>query len=349
MKNPAVSVVIPLFNYEKYIGECLDSLLAQTFQDFEVIVVDDCSTDNSVAIVESYAEKFGGRLKLYQTEKNSGGGGYVPRNIGLQLSRGEYIFFVDADDFIVETALEILHMAATQYNADVVYTSAHYQYDIDKKFYLKRDDESELAYQQGIKEAITLTANDPDKNLQRLFFAGNFRTPWTKFVRRDFLTENKIEFPDIISGGDFIWCIHVACHAKRLLRLPIALYFYRIYSNESVSRKKRLPKEQVAHWVLSFIAWKKSLDELASNTEILKNNPQYRAQALNLIFSYFLDRTLEARKQLSSFEIYETLYRKFNGDSVIPFLFSFIDARQSDLFIAQQRIVELENALKNRT
>jgi hypothetical protein len=105
----AISVIIPMYNSEKYIGECLDSLLAQTFQDFEVIVVDDCSTDDSVVIVESYAQKFSGRLKLAKTEINSGGGGYVPRNIGLSLSSGEYFYFLDADDFIVEMALEIFH------------------------------------------------------------------------------------------------------------------------------------------------------------------------------------------------------------------------------------------------
>ena len=62
---PAVSVIIPMYNAEKYIGECLDSILAQTFQNFEVIIVDDCSTDSSYSIVESYAEKFGGRLLFW--------------------------------------------------------------------------------------------------------------------------------------------------------------------------------------------------------------------------------------------------------------------------------------------
>ena len=65
---PAVSIIIPMYNTEKYIGECLDSILAQTFQDFEVIVVDDCSTDNSAAIVESYLPKFNAK----------GGGGQAP-------------------------------------------------------------------------------------------------------------------------------------------------------------------------------------------------------------------------------------------------------------------------------
>ncbi|MBE8954376.1 MAG: glycosyltransferase family 2 protein, partial [Quinella sp. 2Q5] len=117
---PAVSVVVPLFNAERYVAACLESLLYQTLTDFEVIVVDDCSTDSSVAVVESYIPKFGGRLKLSRMKKNSGSGG-LPRNKGLQHSRGEYIFFVDADDFVTPTALEELYTLAKNFDADVVY------------------------------------------------------------------------------------------------------------------------------------------------------------------------------------------------------------------------------------
>ena len=214
-----------MYNVENYIVECLDSVLNQTFTDFEVIVVDDCSTDNSCAVVKSYAEKFNGRLKLLSTEKNSGGGGYVPRNIGLSAASGEYIFFVDADDFIVETALEILYLAATQYQADVVYTSAYNLCDGSGDFKTMVDVETA----NGRDDKISLTIDTPNKNLQRLLFAGHFPNPWTKFTCRDFLLENKIAFPQIISGGDFIWCINVYAHSKRFLRLPVALYFYRSY------------------------------------------------------------------------------------------------------------------------
>ena len=100
LDNPAISVIIPMYNAEEYVGECLDSLLAQTFQDFEVIVVDDCSADKCFELVEGYSPKFKGRLRLEKTEKNSGGGGYVPRNIGMSLARGEYVYFMDADDYI---------------------------------------------------------------------------------------------------------------------------------------------------------------------------------------------------------------------------------------------------------
>lgn len=82
---PAVSVIIPMYNAENFIAEGLESILAQTLQDFEVIVVDDCSTDNSRAVVESYLEKFDGRLKIFSTEKNSGNGA-LPRNKGMNFS-----------------------------------------------------------------------------------------------------------------------------------------------------------------------------------------------------------------------------------------------------------------------
>ena len=126
MEIPAISVIIPMYNAQQYVRECLDSLLAQTFQDFEVIVVDDCSTDNSFAVVKNYMPRFKGRLRLAQTAKNSGGGGYIPRNIGLEMATGEYVYFMDADDFILLSALETLYEAAIIYDADVVYFSSHY-------------------------------------------------------------------------------------------------------------------------------------------------------------------------------------------------------------------------------
>ena len=126
--RPAVSVIIPMHNAEKYIKECFDSISAQTFQDFEVVIVDECSTDNSIDIVKGYLEKLGERLKLTRTLKYFENAGYTARNKGLSISCGEYVFFVDADDFLTKTALEELYTAARNYNADVVYTGSRYRY-----------------------------------------------------------------------------------------------------------------------------------------------------------------------------------------------------------------------------
>ena len=135
MKNsPKVSVIVPVFNAEKFLGACLESVLIQTLEDFEVLVADDCSTDSSRQIAESFLEKFDGRLKIISLEKNFGSA--VPRNEGLRFSRGEYIFFMDADDLIVDNALEELFNAAEKFSADVVYMNRGFPFRLEK-FYLQ--------------------------------------------------------------------------------------------------------------------------------------------------------------------------------------------------------------------
>ena len=363
MQVPAVSVIIPLYNAEKYIGECLDSILAQTFTNFEVIVVDDCSTDNSVAIVKSYREKFGERLTLSKTKKNSGGGGYVPRNIGLGLSRGEYIFFVDADDFIAKNALEFLHAAAKNSGADVVYTGAYYSCNGDNSTKLIRDKEGHLLLDSGREDKPTLTIDNTQVNLQRLLVMESFRNPWTKFTRREFLIENEIIFPKIFSGGDFIWNIQLCCYSRRFLRVPIPLYFYREYSAESVTRKKRSVAEQNSYWISAFVHWVKALNALSDETAVLKENPVYCYAALQGHFEYCLRCFSNERMQLKPQEIYEILSREFAGDpsaATVPFLFSVIDGQQKNQLVMQQkfnqfaaqtqsRIAELENEIRRLT
>lgn len=332
----AVSVVIPMYNVEKYIEECLDSLLIQTFKNFEVIVVDDCSTDKSVEIVKSYMPNFNGRLMFMKTKKNSGGGGYIPRNLGLKFASGEYVIFLDSDDFLLGSALETLYTNAKKHNADVVYSSIYYDIVDKNDVRLHTDGLSRILSKKGVKDEVALTVNDNDK-LFREFLAsaeGNFRAPWSKFIRRDFLLKNEIVFPDIITGGDCVWCVNVYAHAKRFLRLPVPVYFYRRCSVTSISRTIRLPAEQLSYWISAFIAFFKALNELQDKVEFLKNNPFYCYETVrDGHFKWILDRTDEARKKLSNREIYEILYREFGKEnnifeSAIPFFFSLIDSQQ---------------------
>ena len=340
MADILISVVIPLYNAEKYIGECLDSLLAQTFQDFEVIIVDDCSTDNSVAVVASYAPKFNGRLKLAKMKKNSGGGGYVPRNVGLKLASGEYIFFVDADDYLLSTALETLYNAAKEYNAEVVYTGSYYNAKSPEDIFMHRDGEGKKLLKEDSEDKPDFRVDDCTGNLRRLLLEeaeGNFRNPWSKFLRRDFLITNEISFPtQMTTGGDFIWTINVYCHAKKFLRLSTPLYFYRT-NISSVTKTKREPSEQISHWVSAFLDFMKNLRALEMKNEILLENPAYCLAAYKSHFEYFLYRTAEARKELTSQEIYEILHREFTENSsdlatsLLPFFLSFIDNERKEV------------------
>lgn len=136
---PLISVIVPVYNVEKYLGKCLDSILDQTFEDFEIILVEDCSTDNSKKICGEYAGR-DGRIRCIYQEKNGGLG--KARNTGIVNARGKYLMFVDSDDYIDSRMLEVLYENITQNGADVASCGVYHvfqqrkipQYDKIEKF-----------------------------------------------------------------------------------------------------------------------------------------------------------------------------------------------------------------------
>lgn len=115
--NDLISVIVPMYNVEKYINKTLKSIVNQTYTNFEVILIDDASTDKTVEIAESYAYKYE-NIKLVKQDVNKGVS--IARNLGMELARGAYITFVDADDLLTKEALEILYSTAMESDADLV-------------------------------------------------------------------------------------------------------------------------------------------------------------------------------------------------------------------------------------
>ena len=112
-----ISVIIPVYNVEKYIVKCLDSLVNQTLENIEIIVVNDGSKDNSQTIIDKYVKKYPKKIKSYI--KENGGQGSA-RNLGLEYAKGEYISFVDSDDWLDLNALEEMYNLAKKDNSDIV-------------------------------------------------------------------------------------------------------------------------------------------------------------------------------------------------------------------------------------
>ena len=117
MNKPTVSVIVPVYNVEKYLRDCIDSIRRQTYQDFEIIMVEDCSTDGSRAIAEEIAAE-DKRTRLFCHTRNMGQS--AARNLGMDVARGEYVSFVDSDDFIESYCLSDMMYFAERENADVV-------------------------------------------------------------------------------------------------------------------------------------------------------------------------------------------------------------------------------------
>ena len=269
---PAVSVIIPLYNAEKYLPATLESLLAQTLKNFELIVVDDCSTDSSCAIVERYAAQFGGRLKLTRTAKNSGSGA-TPRNTGLKFSRGEYIFNMDNDDLITPTALEELYTLAKNFDADVVAC---------ERYYLARADLGKIFicdWRQGVVDKPTFASDDLTERVCELIDKKFLVTPWSKLVRRDLIVDNGIAFPPTTIADDDIWTCEILFSAGKILRVPNAVYIWR-QTESSVMRRERSPQEVLEFWLQPIVFGIKTLDDFMGKFEFFRRHIDYRCAVL---------------------------------------------------------------------
>ena len=303
-----VSVIVPVFNAEKFLGACLESILNQTLQDFEVIIVDDCSTDNSIVVAENFLEKFGGRLKIISLPKNSGAGS-VPRNEGLKFSRGKYIFFLDADDLLMPDALKTFYDAAEKFSADVVHTEQAFTCDEDNPQNLTH---VLLVRPNYVRNKILMESDDLAERLELLLHSGYSVFCWAKFLRRDFLLANDINFPQAKIGADALWTIQIVCLAKNFLRISNPLYVWRTAKN-SVTRKKRTPQEKIKTRLDSLIDGADCLDDFMDGIEFFARNPDYRFELINFFIRENTVRVLDAFKKLNRYELYEIIHGMFKG------------------------------------
>ena len=315
-----ISVIIPVFNAEKYLGVCLESILIQTLKDFDVLVVDDGSTDTGMTIAESYLEKFGGRLKIIHLPKNTGMPG-IPRNVGLEYAQGKYICFVDADDLLADNALATLYNFAEEYQADVIYMEKSFMCDeepLTKNFTL-------AAWTRAVlKNKILVESENIGERVQMLMNSHFYWPPWTKFVRRDFLLDNDIKFPQMTIAEDVCWTFKIICLAEKLLRVPTPLYIYRSNSG-SMMGKKRTPEQEIIFWTNPLIAGLDCLDEFMRGLEFFNQNPVVRLQVLNFFALMHIDNMAEALNKFDSTEVYKIFLREFSkAGSSQPALISYL-------------------------
>jgi glycosyltransferase involved in cell wall biosynthesis len=309
---PAVSVIIALYNTEKYIGKCLDSILLQTFQDFEVIVIDDCSTDNGVEIVESYAPKFNGRLLLTKMEKNSGNAG-LPRNKGIMISRGEYIQFLDADDMLTETALEEMYDLAKKYNTDVVYCEKYLSAkEVDGDFVISEvcPDKAQIQNPPYVNKP-TFESEDLNERAEKISRRKFWVASWNKFIRRDFVLENELFFLHVQSAEDNIWTYCLLSYAKKFLRVPNLVYIRRFFG-DSITVKKRTPQQKINFCLDSVVLGLKGIDELLSKNELLKTYPSYKVVVFKTVINDMYRWSLRDAEKLPEDAIYSAIKDKFS-------------------------------------
>lgn len=224
--RPYVSVIVPVFNCEKYLPKCLRTLQNQTLKNYEVIIVDDGSTDTSKEICTKFQEN-DPRFHLYQQKHQFAG---AARNLGISHAKGEYLLFLDSDDFFSTELLKKSYDSAKESEADVCVFGVN----------LYNDQTSEI---QQTKEAC-----DPDKCPAGMIFslANNsdhifdFTTPapWNKLFRREFIIDKNIRFQAILNTNDLCFVLTAIAEAKRICTIFEPLIFYRINHGISLQQTK---------------------------------------------------------------------------------------------------------------
>lgn len=204
---PEVSIIVPVYNVEKYLPKCLDSLINQTFKDIEIICVNDGSPDNSLQILNDYAKK-DVRVRIIEKEN---GGLFSARHEGMKYIRGKYVIFVDSDDWVSENLVEKCLNAAAYDNPDVVVFGA----------FSVREKNGKVICNRGGYDFAKIPAKFERKNI--------FKYPptaWSKMYRADFLKQHNIRFQEIKNGEDQLFFIHSMLCAGKIKPVRENLYYY---------------------------------------------------------------------------------------------------------------------------
>lgn len=218
-----VSIIIPVFNVEKYVAKCLDSILKQTLQDIEIICVDDGSTDGSLGILHKYERK-DLRVKVVAQPKSTAGNA---RNVGLKIARGEYIIFVDSDDYFSDNnALEILYFTAWKHQAEMVLFKA------------ARIRNGKVTSTFGILESLDEGTIYSAESLGIHVLTLTTPAPYTKFISRDFIKKHRLVFQDTISTNDVYFTFTALVNVKRLYLLKKVFYHYNTDNSNSLTNNK---------------------------------------------------------------------------------------------------------------
>ena len=233
--TPLVSVIVPVYNVEQYLDECLNSICQQTYENLEIIVVEDCSTDNSLNTLIKYLED--SRVKLIQHEKNSGLS--AARNTGIDAAKGDYIMFVDSDDLVHLSLIELCVKYAIVNDADLI------TYNFK-------------AFEDGIKLSPQLDLSNVD-NLKVLEQGENYfnqqHFAWLKFIRTSLVKSKRLHFPIGLYYEDwpFHWELGLVANKKFHIPAELLLYRQRKTSITGSSGKKLLDLFKVHSLVLNLL------------------------------------------------------------------------------------------------
>lgn len=226
-----VSVIVPIYNVEKYIGRCVHTLMRQTLQEVEFIFVDDAATDSSMNILCTVIASYPDRMpfvKIIRHEHNKG----LPaaRNTGLQYATGEYVFHCDSDDFMEHDALERLYETATKNNADIVWC------DYTEMLPTMEKHKPQPSFSTPLEAIKAMLTGNMEYNV------------WNKLAKRSLYTDNGIEFPEGHTMGEDLTIIMLFACAGNVAYVEYAAYHYERTNPTAVTRMLTREKQEALNY-----------------------------------------------------------------------------------------------------
>lgn len=257
MENPLlISIIIPVYNVEPYIERCLLSVLNQSYSNLEVILIDDCTPDNSISIAQEVISRYPDKENIHIIKHEKNGGLSAARNTGIKAATGDYLYFLDSDDEITPDAIQKLtYYAINNSNVDVIIGGVEVIGNYP-------------AVKLPFADGSILSSN---KDIQNSFFKNEWYVmAWNKLVKRSFVFDNSLLFYSGIYHEDLLWSFEVAQKAQSLIICTEKIYKYYIRSSSIAGSVK--PKN-IQDYLFVF----SKMIERGNINEELQNNKLYVA------------------------------------------------------------------------
>ena len=252
MQKKLISVIVPMYNASRFIRKCIKSILNQTYKNFELLIINDGSTDNSLEICSKFNDK---RIRIINKENT---GTEYARLTGIELSKGEYICFVDADDWITKDYLETLIAPAQKYNVDIVCIN---NYRVLDKYGLIKFKERCVKFKEGLLQSSELNLFHSIYVFNRLFTV----TVWGKLYKSEIVNVKEESLIGVFYGDDLLFNLHVTYNIKSCYLINKCKYYHRYGGGGTLTQQNRYWDDGVKlYYAVKEFAIKKDNKELYS-------------------------------------------------------------------------------------
>jgi len=268
IENPLFSIIVPIYNVERYLEQCIESVLAQDYQNYELILVDDGSPDNSIDICTKYAKQHHNIVFIRKVN----GGISDARNAGIKLARGEYLIFLDSDDYWnnIFTLSDLARLAKKE--VDLILCGCHFLFPDNTNYVFKLSKEN-LSFSY-LKDFFTLVKNNYFKP-----------SPWSKIIKRKIILENRLFFPTGKTHEDLGWSFDIAKHIQTYDIYETPFYIYRTKRKGATTEfvKFNNTKDLIEIAIEKLANLDEECDIYDGLLQYIKNQEKYITDSFNLL------------------------------------------------------------------